>query len=324
MTTIERSTAAGKADGFDAPTRLPRDSDERQCWQEANRAWWEHAPMRYDWRESLGDTPGNAAYFEEIDRRFLGAARAYMPPRAIPFDAVIPFGTLHDCSVLEIGVGQGTHARLLASHCKFYAGIDLTTNATSMTSRRMRLAGQPSSIARMDAELLAFRDESFDYVWSWGVLHHTADTRRALCEAHRVLRPGGTCTLMVYYRSWWSYHACGLLRRLFLNRSSAGRGVHRAVQEGTDGAIARFYTPRDWLALTDDLFNKTKFSFYGQKTDLVPLPYGRLKRRLTALLPDPFARFLTGTLRMGSFLVVHMCKPVTSPPHDQAEAPCVA
>jgi SAM-dependent methyltransferase len=324
MSTPERSIAAAKADGFDAPTRLPRDSDERQRWQKANRTWWEHAPMRYDWRESIEGVPGNAAYFEEIDRRFLGAARAYMPPGAIPFDAVIPFETLHDRSVLEIGVGQGTHAQLLASHCKFYAGIDLTANATQMTSRRMQLTGRPCSIARMDAELLAFRDESFDYVWSWGVLHHTADTRRALCEAHRALRPGGICTLMVYYRSWWSYHACGLLRRLFLRRGKADRGVHGSVQEGTDGAIARFYTPRDWLALTGDLFNETKFSFYGQKTDLVPLPYGRLKRRLTELLPDPFARFLTSTLRMGSFLVVHMSKPMTSAPRDQAKAQCAA
>jgi SAM-dependent methyltransferase len=296
-----------KAAEFDTPTRLPRDQDERRRWQVANQAWWERTPMRYDWREGLDQPPGSRGYFEEIDRRFLGSARGYMPERAIPFDAVIPFATLAGRDVLEIGVGQGTHARLLARHCKSYVGIDLTVAAAEMTARRFRLFDMPGLVLRMDAEALALREASFDYVWSWGVLHHTADTRRALSEICRVLRPGGACTVMVYYRSWWSYFACGLLRWLCL-RGAAGRGVHGAIQNGTDGAIARFYTPADWQAVTRGLFEVTETAVYGQKSDLFPLPYGRLKRRLMALLPDSAARFLTSTLRMGSFLVVQMHK----------------
>lgn len=300
--------ASAKAPGFDGPTRLPRDPDESSRWQRANRAWWERAPMRYDWREKLLPPPGSAAYFEEIDRRFLSSTRGVMRERALPFDAVIPFDALVDRDVLEIGIGQGTHAQLLSPRCKSYTGIDLTAAATEMTSRRLRLFRLSGGVVRMDAEALAFRDESFDYVWSWGVVHHTADTARALAEIRRVLRPGGACTLMVYYRSWWSYYLFGLLRWLFLRHDGATDSLHTAIQHGTDGTIARFYTPSDWRSVAARLFAIGGFTVYGQKSDILPLPTGRLKDRLIAWLPDPIARFLTGTMRMGSFLVIQMRK----------------
>jgi ubiquinone/menaquinone biosynthesis C-methylase UbiE len=51
-----------------------------------------------------------------------------------------------------------------------------------------------------DAEALPFDDNSFDVVYSWGVLHHSPDTPRALREVHRVLRPGGRARVMIYHK----------------------------------------------------------------------------------------------------------------------------
>ena len=68
-----------KAAGFDGPIQPPRDEAERKRWQAANRAWWESSPMRYDWRKGLPHTPGDAAYFKEIDDRFLASAREFSP-----------------------------------------------------------------------------------------------------------------------------------------------------------------------------------------------------------------------------------------------------
>jgi SAM-dependent methyltransferase len=210
-----------KAAGFDGPIQPPRDEDERKRWQAANRAWWESSPMRYDWRKGLGHAPGDAAYFKEIDDRFLAAAREFSPWRNIPFERLIPFDELADKAVLEIGVGHGTHAQLLASHCRAFVGIDLTTVATTMTAKRLKLCGVAGSILQMDAERMAFRNDSFDYIWSWGVVHISADTRRVLEEMHRVLRPGGRCTVMVYYRSWWNYYVSGFVRWMFLGPLAA-------------------------------------------------------------------------------------------------------
>src|SRR5262249_39277849 len=151
---------------------LPRDQRQRRQWQSANKAWWERTPMRYDWRDGIAEVPGTEAYFMEIDRRFLFSARKYMPWRSVPFEEVIPFDELRDQDVLEIGVGQGTHAQLLAQRCTSFTGIDLTSSAAEMTSKRFTLFNIPGQVREMDAEDMDFAENSFDFIWSWGVIHH--------------------------------------------------------------------------------------------------------------------------------------------------------
>lgn len=296
-----------KAAGFASPTQLPRDEAERQSWQEANRTWWEATPMRYDWREEIEASPASKEYFEEVDRRFLSSARKYMPWRDVPFDAVIPFDRLRDKDALEIGVGQGTHAQLIASRVRSFSGIDLTSHAVQATSQRLELFGIPGRVLQMDAERMSFPDRSFDFVWSWGVIHHSADTRAVLREMHRVMRPGATAIVMIYHRSWWYFYVCGGLRRLF-QRSFRGGALHRVTQTATDGAIARFYSIAEWRELAGQFFSVESVRIFGLKAEVLPLPHGRVKSALEALIPDAAARLLTNRLRMGSFLVALMRK----------------
>lgn len=298
------SKFGNKVEDFEAPTQLPGSAEQRQAWQARNRAWWESTPMRYDWRESIAAEPGTRRYFEEIDRRFFEAVWPTLPWRAVPFDTLIPFDDLRSRNVLEIGVGQGSHAQLLAPRCGSFNGIDLTTAAAEMTAQRLSVFGLPGIIRQMDAEAMDFADGSFDYIWSWGVIHHSADTSRILKEVHRVLRPGGRCTVMVYFRSWWVFYVCGLLRRLFVQRDK--KNLHRIAQGATDGAIARWYSIADWRAATTGLFDVTSISISGLKTELVPLPHSRLKTALLNVLPGSLARLLVNSLHMGSFLVVDM------------------
>lgn len=299
---------ANKAAGFDEPAQLPKDEAERARWQEANRSWWEASPMRYDWRAGVAAEPGSQAYFEEIDRRFFASARQYMPWRERPFEALIPYTDLAGKDVLEIGVGQGTHAELIAPHCRSFSGIDLTAAAADMTARRFGLRGIAGSITRMDAEAMTFPDASFDFIWSWGVIHHSADTRKVLQEMNRVLRPGGSATVMIYYRSWWSFYVCGLLRRAFQKQFRRRGTLHGVAQHATDGAIARFYSIDAWRALARPCFETVSVQIYGQKPEVLPLPHSRAKALLEKLIPDRLARFLTNRCRMGSFLVATMRK----------------
>src|SRR5262245_56107593 len=128
---FDGSAFRNKAAGFEQPAQLPPDESTAKRWQEANKSWWESTPMRYDWREAIAAAPGTKAYFEEIDRRFLAAVRQYLPWRGEPFEGLIPYGELEHMDVLEIGVGQGTHAQLIASRARSFTGIDLTDAASS-------------------------------------------------------------------------------------------------------------------------------------------------------------------------------------------------
>jgi SAM-dependent methyltransferase len=305
--TVPDGEFGDKAPGFGDPTQLPQNEAERRAWQEANRAWWEGKPMRYDWRDELTSDKATADFFREIDRRFLSSVQKFLPCRATPFDALIPFDQLGTQDVLEIGVGHGSVAQFLALHARSYTGIDLTEEATGMTARRFTLLKRPGRILQMDAESMAFPDVSFDFIWSWGVIHHSADTTRILKEMHRVLRPGGRAVIMVYYRSWWAYYLFATLKLTLRGRVPTRKRIDLVRQQATDGAIARYYTRAEWEKLTSPLF-ATKTSVHGMSIELIPLPHSRLKDILLRILPDSIARFLTHNLAMGSFLVAHMTR----------------
>ncbi|MDP5280686.1 class I SAM-dependent methyltransferase [Sphingomonas sp. DG1-23] len=102
--------------------------------------------------------------------------------------------------VLEIGVGLGADHQGFAAAGARLTGVDLTSRAIEHTRERLRLFGLQSSLAVGDAENLVFPDNSFDMVYSWGVIHHSPDTPRAAREILRVLRPGGRFAVMIYQR----------------------------------------------------------------------------------------------------------------------------
>jgi len=300
----------GVPEDFNTPASTPKDQEQASSWQESNRAWWERNPMRYDFGDApVSATEGTREFYEEIDRRFFRTAFESCPWAAVPFDTFIPFNDIRDKRVLEVGVGCGSHAQLLAPRSGRYVGIDLTSYATETTAARLALFGLPGGVIRMDAEHLGLATATFDFVWSWGVIHHSSNTRAALEEIYRVMRPGGTLVVMVYHRSFWNtvvrgglYY--GILRGGFLR----GASVHRLLQETTDGAIARYYSVGEWRALVSDLFDVVELRVLGHKTQLLPLPSGRLKTWLGSWIPGGIGRFVTNRPLMGYLLVTVLQK----------------
>jgi protein-L-isoaspartate O-methyltransferase len=59
----------------------------------------------------------------------------------LPFETEIPFEQLPNLDVLEIGVGHGSHAGLIAPRVKSFTGIDITESAVEATRKRMELLG---------------------------------------------------------------------------------------------------------------------------------------------------------------------------------------
>lgn len=296
--------------GFTGPTALPPSEGEAKRWQEDNYKWWQEHPMRYDWRSDIGYREFSKDFFQEIDRRFFSDSKEYAPWSATPFDTFIDFESLQGKDVLEIGVGNGSHAALLASRARSFTGIDLTDYAVLSTQERFKAFGLTGAILKADAECLPFKSESFDYVWSWGVIHHSSNTGKIIEEIHRVLRPGGEALIMTYYRGWWAYYVVGVLRGLISGMFFRGRSLHNVVQLNTDGAIGRYYTYRNLADLGRNFLTAEFIGIFGPASDFLLLPHGRVKEFVKQLIPNSVARFLTHTLRMGSFIVVRYMKSV--------------
>jgi ubiquinone/menaquinone biosynthesis C-methylase UbiE len=102
--------------------------------------------------------------------------------------------------VLEIGVGAGTDHLQWARAGVDLFGIDLTNAGVEITERHLAMYGLKSNLKRVDAEILPFEDNSFDVVYSWGVIHHSENPQAIVNEIKRVLKPNGVFIGMFYNR----------------------------------------------------------------------------------------------------------------------------
>ena len=150
---------------------------------------------------------GENLYLQKIDSegyRAQEAERYRLEPFILPF---ADFSSTRSKKVLEIGVGLGAdHQRFAEAGADLY-GIDLTERAVEHTRRRLGLFGLSSKLSVGDAENLEFPSCFFDNVYSWGVLHHSPDTPKAIAEVYRVLKKGGTAKIMIYHK----YSMVGLM-----------------------------------------------------------------------------------------------------------------
>lgn len=120
----------------------------------------------------------------------------------------MPLAELKGKRVLEIGPGAGGHSALFAKHGAIMTSLDITNHRARATQAKFTLLGDLATGCQAlqgDSENLPFADDSFDIVYSNGVLHHTADTEKAVAEVHRVLKPGGRAVIMLYCKDSWHY-----------------------------------------------------------------------------------------------------------------------
>jgi ubiquinone/menaquinone biosynthesis C-methylase UbiE len=160
---------------------------------------------------------GEELYLKGLDKNaFLDQSRKRyeLEPYILEF---AQFSKAQGKKVLEIGVGLGADHQNWAENGAILTGVDLTERAVSFTRKRLELMGLKSELKTADAENLPFAENSFDLVYSWGVLHHSPQTPKAILEVLRVLKKGGQAKIMVYhkysfvgYMLWLRYGLLGL------------------------------------------------------------------------------------------------------------------
>lgn len=267
-----------------------------------NREWWEANPMTYDWEKTLRINTGSLEWYQEIDRRFLQSAFYARDENGEHFGRFLKPDRIRGKQVLEIGCGMGTHAELLVRQGACLTAIDQTTFAVRSTQRRLRLKGLEAQVCQEDAESLSFRDQSFDMVWTWGVIHHSRSTEKCVGQLARVLHPGGSLVMMVYYRPSLVYYVhCGLIRGILMGQLLR-RSLDQIYVESTDGFYARAFTKPELRSLLSNQFHSLQMTVVGLKAELYPIPRSRLKTGLENATPDCLAHAILG--RFGSMIVV--------------------
>lgn len=119
---------------------------------------------------------------------------------------LVPFADAEGKKVLEIGCGNGTDGVMFALAGADYTGVDLTPAAVEATRIHFECLGLRGIFQVENAEKLTFADESFDFIYSHGVLHHTPNPSVTFAEVFRVLKPGGQAVLMLYHKHSFNYY----------------------------------------------------------------------------------------------------------------------
>lgn len=171
-------------------TKVKLDDDVApQKEKESVQQFWDATPC------GTGDIsiePATLEYFEAIsDRR----------NKLEPFIAgYAQFNKWTVKRVLELGCGAGSDLLRFAKAGVSITGIDLSPRSASLAKTRLRIYNCQGNVLIADVEQLPFKTDSFDLVYSWGVLHHTPDTEQAIREVYRVAKPGGEICIMLYHR----------------------------------------------------------------------------------------------------------------------------
>jgi SAM-dependent methyltransferase len=115
-------------------------------------------------------------------------------------------------TVLDVGCGMGRFAEVASAWGARVVGVDLSVAAEAA---QRNLGDRPNTaFLQADVFKLPLRPESFDFIYSIGVLHHTPNTRAAFEQLPRLLKPGGRIVIWVYTSEWKiGYAVSDLLRR---------------------------------------------------------------------------------------------------------------
>jgi ubiquinone/menaquinone biosynthesis C-methylase UbiE len=167
--------------------------------KESSRGW---SATPAGWTHAKEYAPGTKEFFETVlEKRSTQELTALLK--------VIPFEQTRGKKVLELGHGAGYDAYAFCKNGADYTGIDIATANPPRLLSHLGFYDFKPKVMLGDAENLMFPDETFDVVFSNGVLHHTPDMGKAFQEAYRVLKPGGEFWVIVYHRDsifhWWSW-----------------------------------------------------------------------------------------------------------------------
>lgn len=231
--------------------------------------------------------------------------RYALEPYILPF---LKFPETNNKNLLEIGVGLGAdHQQLAMSGLNMY-GIDLTERSINYTKERLNLFSLKSELIVSDAENLPFENEKFDYIYSWGVIHHSPNTQKAINEIYRVLKKGGEARIMIYHK--YSFVGYMLWFRYALLRFKPFTSLKTIYSKYLESPGTKAYSYKEAKNLFSD-FNKVKINTLLTHGDLLTSDAGQRHRGVLLNIAKLFfPRYIIKNLfpRNGLFMLINVTK----------------
>ena len=111
---------------------------------------------------------------------------------------IIPQEWITNKQILDVGCGTGRWTKYVA---KYAASVDAVDPSKAIETAAQLLSDCTNvRLSRTSVDGLPFADNSFDFVFSLGVLHHIPDTQLAMKQCVAKLKPSGHFLVYLYYR----------------------------------------------------------------------------------------------------------------------------
>jgi ubiquinone/menaquinone biosynthesis C-methylase UbiE len=262
------------------------------------------ADLKDDVRNFWNAEPCGSRYLGELaDFESHARARYELEPYIPEF---AQFSSSRGLKVLEIGVGMGADYLEWLKAGANATGVDLSAISMERARRRCELAGHQADLRLADAEHLPFADNTFDIVYSYGVMHHSPDTAQCLREARRVLKPGGEARIMVYHHP----SITGLM--LWLRYGVFRKSLRNTVYQHLESPGTKTYTHADLRSLMSDFEGLTLRQVFSPGDLLLNQPSARFQSGLYRLVWKLFPRKLVSRFgrSWGLFLLINGKKPL--------------
>lgn len=222
--------------------RSGREIETGDAYKDEVQKQWDNDPAGSHYVKQA--TPHTIEWFREVE--------AYRYDEYGPWMAeTMEFARHEGEELLEIGGGIGTDLSQFAKHGARTTDLDLSSGHLELARENFRLRGLPGKFIHHDAERLPFEDNTFDVVYSNGVIHHTPNTRGVVREIRRVLKPGGKAIVMVYAENslhYWRNLVWAIgIKENALQVHSMGEIMSRSVERSDNAAarpLVKVYTPQ--------------------------------------------------------------------------------
>lgn len=239
------------------------------------------------------------AYFDQIeDYRYEHEAYIFQ---------FAQFSRFYGKQILEVGVGAGTDFINWCRSGTDAYGIDLTEEAIDNVKHRLKVYNLTCKELKVsDAENLPYADNYFDLVYSWGVIHHTKNTIKALEEIIRVLKPDGVGKIMIYNR--YALHSLSLYIKYGILKLRPFRSLDFIYSKYQESPGTKVYSKSEIGHILSN-YSVKEISIDAEVHD--DELYGRSNEKLLTLLYRICLRFLTfifGRKNVGSNLMIEFKK----------------
>ncbi len=267
--------------------------------------------VKLHWEQEVcGSRYGREGSNEAVDLATMARERYRLEPYVPEF---ADFKTAKNKKILEIGIGGGVDFCCWLKAGAIATGIDLAEAAVELTKQRSDKEGFTEDAYRLavgEAESLKFEDESFDIVYSYGVLHHTPDTEKAFSEVFRVLKKGGVFKAMVYHIPSVAGWILWLRYCLFTGRFY--RPPRWAIYRHLESPGTKAYTIREMRCLLEKkgFVNVKLYTKLGFGDLLLNKPSKKYQSRFYSLIWKIYPRWLVRLFgdKYGLFLFIEAGK----------------